>query len=74
LNGLEIVKGGAWTNMLFFRITSEAKNDCATIKASLKEKNILVGTTGPNEFRLVTHYWINDQDVEKTIQALAEVI
>jgi hypothetical protein len=34
----------------------------------------LVGTTGPNEFRLVTHYWINDQDVEKTIQALAEVI
>lgn len=74
LRGLEIVKGGAWTNMLFFRINSQAKNSCAVIKEKLKEKKILVGMSGTDEFRLVTHYWIDDTDVEKTVQALADLV
>jgi len=74
LKGLKMVKGGAHTNMLFFRLTTQARNTCAVIKEQLKQKGILAGLSGPDEFRLVTHYWINDRDVEKTIQALAALV
>ncbi len=74
LKGLEIVKGGASTNMLFFRITPQARKKCAEIMNQLKIQGILVGMSGPDEFRLVTHYWIDDADVEKTIYTLAELI
>jgi threonine aldolase len=74
IKGLEIVKGGAWTNMLFFRITEAAKNGCDVIKEQLKKNGILVGMSGPNEFRLVTHYWIDDVDVEKTIEVLTMLL
>jgi len=74
LQGLEIVKGGAHTNMLFFRITPQAKNNCSTIKELLKQNGILASMSGADEFRLVTHYWINDQDVHKTIQCFHEML
>jgi threonine aldolase len=74
INGLKIIKGGPLTNMVFFRITQEVKNNPEQIKEQLKQRGILTSLSGPNEFRLVTHYWINDEDVEKTIGVFGEII
>jgi hypothetical protein len=35
---------------------------------------VLVDWAGPRRFRLVTHYWIEDQGVEKTTEAFREVL
>ena len=39
------------------------------IEQKMKEHGILVHSTGPRRFRLVTHYWIDDSAVEKTVEA-----
>jgi len=74
LKGLEIIKGGAHTNMVFLRVKPEAGKDCAAIKDHLKQSGILVGMSGVDEFRFVTHYWISDADVEKTVETIAAII
>ncbi|RME06409.1 MAG: threonine aldolase, partial [Anaerolineae bacterium] len=35
---------------------------------------IRVGTVGERRFRLVTHYWIDDAAVQRTVQAFADVL
>jgi hypothetical protein len=34
----------------------------------------LVGVSGARRFRLVTHCWIGDEDVEKTVAAFSDVL
>lgn len=77
LNGIKainLVKGFPKTNMVFFELTSKVKKTAEDIKKQLAKQGILAGLSGPNEFRLVTHYWINDDDVKKSIAIIAEVI
>jgi hypothetical protein len=40
----------------------------------LKGRGVLIGSTGERSFRLVTHYWIDDEGVEKTIEAFRAVM
>jgi hypothetical protein len=35
---------------------------------------VRVDEVGPRSFRLVTHYWIGDQDVDTAVQAFGEVL
>ena len=74
IKGLTIVKGGPQTNMVFFRVAHDFPKTADAIKSELKEQGVLVGLSGPNEFRLVTHYWVDGEDVKKTVQALKTVI
>ncbi|MDK2981573.1 MAG: threonine aldolase [Chloroflexota bacterium] len=74
IKGLTIVKGGPQTNMVFFRIPHDFSKSVDAIKEELKAQGVLVGMTGPSEFRLVTHYWIDAEDVKKTVQAVKSVL
>lgn len=74
IKGLTFNKGMPATNMVFFTVDPEVEKPANSIISELMDKDIIVGLSGPNEFRLVTHYWINDNDVQKTISALSEVI
>jgi hypothetical protein len=40
----------------------------------LKQAGILVGAVGARQFRLVTHYWIDDQAVETTIRTFKDIL
>ena len=40
----------------------------------MKKRGVLVDWAGPRRFRLVTHYWVDDAGVEKTLKAFAEVL
>jgi len=74
IKGLTIVKGSPQTNMVFFRLARDFPKTADAIKDELKQQGVLVGLSGPNEFRLVTHFWIDAKDVQKTIQVLKTVI
>jgi len=41
--------------------------------AGLKERGVLLLGRLEGRFRAVTHYWISDEDIERTIEALREV-
>jgi threonine aldolase len=62
------------TNMVFLSLTPEVKSDTTDIFEKLKECGILAGVTGQRSFRLVLHYWIDDNGVEKTIAAFSSAI
>jgi len=40
----------------------------------LKACGALVGVVGERRFRLVTHYWISDEDVNRAVAAFRQVL
>ncbi|MCC7118296.1 MAG: low-specificity L-threonine aldolase [Anaerolineales bacterium] len=62
------------SNMLYFDLTDEVKLDVNQITNEMKQRGVLVEAADVRRFRLVTHCWVSDADVERTAQALAEVL
>ena len=61
------------TNMVFLHLgDSTAPITAQQLIKRLEERGIKVGAVGPRSFRLVTHYWIDDQAVEQTIEAFRD--
>ena len=72
--GFELDKGLPLSNMVFLQLTQKAKKSPVQIQSELARDGMLIGQSGPRNFRLVTHYWINDQDIIKTINAINKVM
>jgi threonine aldolase len=72
--GFELDKGLPLSNMVFLQLTQKAKKSPVQIQSELARDGVLIGQSGPRNFRLVTHYWINDQDIIKTINAINKVM
>jgi threonine aldolase len=65
---------GASTNMVYFNLGDEVRLSVNQIIEEMKKRGVLVDWAGPRRFRLVTHYWVDDTGVEKTLQAFADVL
>jgi len=63
--------GTPYTNMIYLSL--EHRNAPQTVQ-ELMEYGVRAGVAGPNSLRLVTHYWIDDQSIEKTIAAFEKVM
>ena len=74
ISGVEVEQKALSTNMVFVRLAEEVPADSTEVEARLKDRGILVGAVGPRRFRLVTHYWIDDAAVERTVEAFSKVI
>ena len=74
LPGISFPKGYPQTNMVFIAITSEIAKTPREIQQELRDQNVLVGLSGPREFRLVTHYWVNEDDIEYTTDAFLRIL
>lgn len=73
--GLVIDPGSPHTNMVFMSMESgESDFTASDVATALKAERILVGVIGERSFRLVTHYWIDDQAVERTLAAFRKVL
>jgi len=74
VKGLKLDAGTASTNMVYFDLKDEVKLSVDEIVNEMKKRGVLVDWAGPRRFRLVTHYWVDDAAVEKTVKALSEVL
>jgi threonine aldolase len=61
------------TNMVFLSLKQDVECDAEEVAKKLQAYDILVGADG-RQFRLVTHFWIDDAGVEKTIAAFCAVL
>ncbi len=61
------------TNMVFFSLIDSVGQPVEQIEQKMKGLGVLVHATGERHFRLVTHYWIDDAAVEKTVEAFKTV-
>ena len=72
--GLVLDAGTPATNMIFMNLHKSVDMSAAEVAAKLKQHGVLSGIAGERRFRLVTHYWIDDAAVEKTVAAFAAVL
>lgn len=62
------------SNMVYFDLEDQIKLTENQIIAEMKKHGVLVDWSAPRQFRLVTHYWVDDAGVEKTVKAFREVL
>ncbi len=72
--GLSLDKGMPASNMVYLELASEARGDAFRVAARLAETGILVGPLDAHHFRLVTHYWIDDAAIRRTVDAFREAL
>ncbi|RLC61337.1 MAG: low-specificity L-threonine aldolase [Chloroflexi bacterium] len=70
--GVEV--GPVVTNILYFWLTEDVSKTQSEVVSGLAERGVLVLGRLEGRFRAVTHYWIDDEDVEQTIEAMREVL
>ena len=69
VKGLSIDTNSPYTNMVYLNLSEESPSDAHQIARKLKDLGVLVDPENASRFRLVTHYWIDDRAVEKTVSA-----
>jgi len=62
------------TNMVFATLNDHVDDTAQQVVQKLAQRQVRISLAGTRRFRLVTHYWIDDQAVERTIQAFGEVL
>jgi threonine aldolase len=62
------------TNMVFLTLTDSLLAPLDQVINALQQREILVGAVGPRSLRLVTHYWISENDISETIAAFDEIL
>ena len=72
--GLRLSFGLPQTNMVFAELTEKVTKTGRQVVEELKEENILIGNVGSRNFRMVTHYWVDDQGIEMTLKAVQKAV
>ena len=62
------------SNILYFWLTEKVSKTQDQVVNGLVERGVLLLGRLEGRFRAVTHYWISDEDIEKTIQAMRAVV
>lgn len=62
------------TNILYFRLTEEVPMRPEEMGQALAKRGVLINARSDGRFRAVTHYWIDDEDIEETIEAVRDIV
>jgi len=79
-DGLRTVKrlivdeGSPYSNMVYLNLADDVNIDSKQICEKVAPMGLLLDAENSRRFRLVTHYWIDDQAVERTLSAFREVL
>jgi threonine aldolase len=74
LNGLRVDPDSPHTNMIYFTMSEDVPQTAFQVTAKMKEMGVLVDPENARRFRLVTHYWIDDDAVNRTVSAFREAL
>jgi threonine aldolase len=72
--GLELDPGSPYTNMVFVALKPETGLTAREVAARLDKLGVKVGAVAQRGFRLVAHYWIDDEAVECAVEAFRQVL
>jgi len=62
------------TNIVFFSLADDSPLDAGTLAARLAEEGLLCHPLGGDSIRMVTHYHIGDEDIEKAVGITARAL
>lgn len=72
--GIRFEMGMPQTNMVFPSISPEIPLSTKEFVLKMGELGVKLGAVASRRFRLVTHYWITDEDIDATIKAFEKVL
>jgi threonine aldolase len=72
--GLVLDPSTPQTNMVFLSLSEELPLSGAQVAELLLECDVKVGVVAERRFRLVTHCWVDDAGVERTVQGFQQVL
>jgi len=74
VDGLVVDTNSPFTNMVYLNLSEAVTTNAQQITQKMKDFGILVDPENARRFRLVTHYWIDDTAVEKTISGFQKAL
>lgn len=74
VRGLVLDAGTPATNMIFMNLSDEVEMSAADVAEKMKKHGVLAGIAGARRFRLVIHYWIDDEAVDRTLSVFDAVL
>lgn len=74
IQGVVVDEGSPHTNMIYFNLADHVKEDAREVTEKMKKYGVLLDADNSRRFRLVTHYWIDDEAVDKTVHAFGQVL
>lgn len=74
LPGIVFNMGFPQTNMVFPSLAASVTLSASQVEQSLAAEGIKVDVVSDRLFRLVTHYWITENEVQRTIQAFEALL
>lgn len=74
IDGIDVDDGSPYTNMIYLNLSENVSISMQQVALKMKEHGVLVDAEHPRRLRLVTHYWVDDDGVEKSIQAFKEAL
>jgi threonine aldolase len=72
--GLVLALGTPVTNMVFLSLDVSVPFSTREVVEKLRARGVLVGVSGSRQFRLVTHYWVDDAGVERAVEAFKSIL
>jgi len=74
IKGIVVDEDSPYTNMIFLNLSENVSATMQQIAEGMKEIGVLVDAESSRRLRLVTHYWIDDEGVEKSISAFKKAL
>jgi threonine aldolase len=69
VKGIVVDEGSPYSNMVYLNLENDVKIDTVTIIEQALKFGVLLDSENTRRMRLVTHYWVDDNAVNKVIQA-----
>lgn len=74
IDGIVLDEGSPHTNMIYFNLAENLPLNAPQVAEKMKALGVLVDPDDWRRFRLVMHYWVDEDAVEKTVSAFKEVL
>lgn len=74
IRGIEMDTAEVKTNMLYFNLKPSSRMSAEQLVQEMKKRGIMITPDNPHRFRLVTHYWVSEEDIDIVIQRFREVL
>jgi threonine aldolase len=74
INGLLVDANSPYTNMVYLNLSQDVSLNAQQVTEKMKNLGVLVDPENARRFRLVTHYWIDDEAVKKTVSAFERAL
>jgi len=73
LPGITLEKDPPPTSMIYLRFEEDAPLDAVTFMGAMREEGITLSTLSQHRMRMVVHYWIDDDALDRVIRAAEKV-